>query len=46
MQFYRSPVSSEFFSSLFVSDFIAVMLLMKAEIYEVPHMVFFIVPER
>ena len=32
MYFYRSPNSSMFFASLFVSDFIAVILLMSSSV--------------
>ena len=32
MYFYRSPSSSMFFASLFVSDFIAVILLMSSSV--------------
>jgi hypothetical protein len=39
-------MSSMFFASLSVSEFIAVMLLMKGANYEVPHIIFFIIPER
>jgi hypothetical protein len=39
-------MSSVFFANLFVSDVIAVIFLIKAANYEVPHLIFFIVPER